>query len=452
MRSFDCELYMDLMPLVKDGAASSASREAVETHIRECESCKELFETLPNSLQPEESAVSVLKKIRRSLNLSGWVLILTASVIGALLTLSEGMGYNIILFPLAGIIAYWIAGKQSWRSSLHIGVFSLLFLLIRLLFMGDSLSSGEVISCAAFSLFYAVAYLIGIGVAALVHNTFTRPVQSDRKAHIRKILSGTLALIAAAAVFLLCDTFLGNPIACAAVRNHSRGYLAQQYPALELTVSDPRYDWYSGGYYDVAVTSPNSRDTHFYLHYDRLGRLTWDGYEDLVASGENTFARIYQEYSTGTQEVQRSLQDKLPVSVSFTLASDWPSIYDGYNYPFYPEQRIIISELIPDREYDIAELAAQYGNISLWGQTEEVSDAEICRLLRTLKEELEKAGITVSTVGVDIYDRDGNAMGIASFPYDAIGSEDFETKVHEARIAWDVFQAEFDAAVAANDS
>ena len=47
----------------------------------------------------------------------------------------------------------------------------------------------------------------------------------------------------------------------------------------------------------------------------------------------------------------------------------------------------MISELIPDKEYDIEELASQYGNISLWGQVHEVSDAEICRLLLQLKEE-----------------------------------------------------------------
>lgn len=452
MKSFDCELYMDLMPLVKDGAASDASREALENHIQECENCKELYETLSHDKQPEASTASTLKKIRRSLNLSGWVLILTASIIGALLTLSDGMGYNIILFPLAGIVAYCIAGKQSWRSALHIGVFSLLFLLVRLMLMGDGLFLSEFSACAAFSLFYAAAYLVGIGVAWLVHYVFTRPVQSGWKSRTKKILSGILALAAAAMVFLLCDTFLGNPIAYITARNHSRGYLLEQYPNMELTVSDPDYDWYSGGYYEVAVTSPDSRDTHFYLHYDRLGRLTWDGYEDQVTSGKNTFARLDWAYTSKMLSVQNPLQEVLNVSVSFTLSSDWPSIYDEYNYPFYPEDRIVISELIPDKEYDIEELASQYGNISLWGQVHEVSDAEICRLLLQLKEELEKQGIAAATVGVDIFDYDGNAMRIASFPFDAIGSEGFEEKVHQARTAWDEFQAEFDAAVAEKNS
>ena len=36
MQAFDCDLYMDLMPLVKDGAASEDSRAALEAHLKEC--------------------------------------------------------------------------------------------------------------------------------------------------------------------------------------------------------------------------------------------------------------------------------------------------------------------------------------------------------------------------------------------------------------------------------
>ena len=448
MKSFDCELYMDLMPLVKDGAASDASRSALEQHMAECETCKQLFDTLPQAEQTDDIASKTLKKIHRSLNMTGWILVLSASIIGALLTLSEGMGYNIILFPLAGIIAYCAAGKQVWRSSIHIGAFSLLFLLVRLALIGDGLFFSEFTSCAVFSLFYAVAYLIGIGVAWLVHYTFTRPVQSGWKNRMKKILSGLLALVTAVLVFLLCDTFLGNPIAYTAARNHSRDYLLQQYPDMELTVSDPYYDWYSGGHYEVAVTSPDSQDTHFYLHYDRLGRLTWDGYEDQVASGKNTFSRLDWEYTQLMMDPQNSLQDQLGVSVSFSLSSDWPSIYDDFDYPFHPENRIIISDLIPDGDYDIRDLAAQYGNISLWGQLSEVSEAEICRLLLELKETLDAQGIVVATVDVDVFDYDHNAIRIASFPYEAIGAEDFAAKIHEAHVSWDAFQTEYDAAIA----
>ena len=451
MKSFDCELYMDLMPLVKDGAASDASRTALEQHLTQCENCRALFGQLPHNTQPEENAAKILKKIHRSLNLTGWVVILAASIIGALLTLSDGMGYNLILFPLAGIIAYCTAGKQAWRSGAHIAVFSLLFLMVRLAFLGDGLLWSELGACALFSLFYAGAYLAGIGVAWLVHYTFTRPAGRGWKPRTKKLLSGALALLAAGGVFWLCDSFLGNPISYAAAQNHAQDYLLENYSDREWTVSNPKYDWYSGGFYEVSVSSPDSQDAHFVLHYDRLGRLTWDGYEDQVLGGQNTFSRIDWEYTQLMLPVQNELSEKLVVSVSSSLSSDWPSIYDGYDYPFYPENRIILSQLTPDGEYDTMELAAKYGNVNLWGPVSAASEEEVCQMLLTLKETLDARGITIATVDVDIYDADDNTMRIASFPYDAIGSEGFEEKVHEARTAWDAFQASYDAAIAAQN-
>lgn len=451
MKSFDCELYMDLMPLVKDGAASDSSRKALEQHMAQCENCRSLFGQLPQDELPEENASKTLKKIHRSLNVTGWVLILAASIIGALLTLSDGMGFNLILFPLAGIIAYCTVGQQVWRSGAHIAVFSLLFLLVRLAFLEDGLFFSEFASCALFALFYAAAYLVGVGAAWLVHYTFTRPVSSGWKARTKKILAGAMALLVAGSVFWACDAFLGNPISYTAAKNHSQSYVQEKYPELELTVGDPYFDWYSGGHYEIAVTCPDSQDIHFYLHYDRLGRLSWDGYEDQVLGGQNTFSRIDGEYTQLMLPVQEELSEKLSVSVSSTLSSDWPSIYDDYDYPFYPENRIILSQLTPDGEYNTQELAAKYGNINLWGQVSAVSEEEICRMLLTLKETLDAKGITIATVDVDIYDYDNNTIRIASFPYDEIGSEGFQEKVHEARIAWDAFQVRYDAAIAAQN-
>lgn len=44
MNKISCEICMDLIPLVRDGASSGDSREAVEGHIQHCPSCRELWE------------------------------------------------------------------------------------------------------------------------------------------------------------------------------------------------------------------------------------------------------------------------------------------------------------------------------------------------------------------------------------------------------------------------
>ncbi len=47
MNKLSCEICMDLIPLVRDGAASEESREAVEAHIAECPDCRAFYRQGP---------------------------------------------------------------------------------------------------------------------------------------------------------------------------------------------------------------------------------------------------------------------------------------------------------------------------------------------------------------------------------------------------------------------
>lgn len=46
-----CDVFYDLMPLVKDGVASEQSCELLKEHRKECENCRKLFEDSPKELQ-----------------------------------------------------------------------------------------------------------------------------------------------------------------------------------------------------------------------------------------------------------------------------------------------------------------------------------------------------------------------------------------------------------------
>ena len=60
-----CDICRDLLPLVRDGVASEASRRAVEDHVAHCEACRQLWgeEAPPPPLHREQ----VLGRIRRRL-------------------------------------------------------------------------------------------------------------------------------------------------------------------------------------------------------------------------------------------------------------------------------------------------------------------------------------------------------------------------------------------------
>ena len=449
MTSFDCELYQDLMPLVKDGAASEASRQAVEEHLARCESCRALYESLPAG-EAEAADGKALKRIQRRLTLTGWLVMLTASVVGAFLTMTEGMGYNLILFPAVGILAYCLLGKEAWKVSIPAAAFSFLWLVLRLILTDDGMTQEEFSSAFWFSLFYGIAFFVGVGLGWLVHYTFTRPGEGSRW---KRVGSGLLALGLCALVFWFCDSFLGNPISYAAVSIHAERYLEEEYPDLELIAGEPRFDWYSGGHYELKVDCIGSNDICFKLLYDRLGRLSWDGYDVYVASGSNTLNRLETNVQILVLDNQRYFAEKLGCNVSASLSSKWPSIYDGViDYPFWPENRIDPAELEIDIECDAWVLAEQYGEVEFSVEKEEATVEELEFLLRQLHEILTEDGIRIATVNAEVYDREGNRVKIAGFPYENIEKENLPDLIRQAAQAWEQFEKEYEAALAGRNS
>lgn len=449
MTSFDCELYQDLIPLVKDGAASEASRQAVEEHLARCESCRALYESFPAG-ETEAADGKALKRIQRRLTLTGWLVMLTASVVGAFLTMTEGMGYNLILFPAVGILAYCLLGKGAWKVSIPAAAFSFLWLVLRLILTDDGMTREEFSSAYRFSLFYGIAFFVGVGLGWLVHYTFTRPGEGSRW---KRVGSGLLALGLCALVFWFCDSFLGNPISYAAVSIHADRYLEEEYPDLELIAGEPRFDWYSGGHYELDVHSPVSGDTRFKLLYDRLGRLSWDGYDAYVASGTNTLERLDTSVQILLLDCRNRLEREFGTWVHFSLNCLWPSIYDGViDYPFWPEDRINPAELDIDGAYGAMALAEQYGEVEFSVEKEEATVEELESHLRRLHEILDEAGIRIATVNAEIYDREGNRVKIAGFPYENIEKENLPDLIHQAAQAWEQFEKEYEAALAGRNS
>ena len=60
MNKISCDICKDLLPLVKDGIASEDSVQAVKEHLKECETCRNLYENeitetkeIPSDLEQE---------------------------------------------------------------------------------------------------------------------------------------------------------------------------------------------------------------------------------------------------------------------------------------------------------------------------------------------------------------------------------------------------------------
>ena len=106
-----CDICRDLLPLVRDGVASEASRRAVEEHVAHCEACRELWdEEAPPPLLHREQ---VLGRIRR--RLYAWQGAMTAAglILGMVLANTGQAGYNILLLPVLGAAVQWLSPRRA---------------------------------------------------------------------------------------------------------------------------------------------------------------------------------------------------------------------------------------------------------------------------------------------------------------------------------------------------
>lgn len=256
---FDCDLYMDLMPLVKDGAASDTTRKALEAHLRECPDCRELYNTIPETEVPmDEGRVKrVMEKIRKRYQRSLLVLGVISALVGILLTMTRNMALTVAIFPLVGLGAYFL-----WRSrSLFIPllVFSGSWLL---LFLRD----GNGPEAVGWSFNYAYACLVGVLAGGVIGFIFDK---IELKSRLLRMAAVALVMIPVLYGMVVMDINIGgNPMFRESVEIRTQEYLEEAYPGVDYEITEIRsnipliYD------YTAVVTLEDGRVLE--LHFDGI--------------------------------------------------------------------------------------------------------------------------------------------------------------------------------------
>lgn len=132
-----CELIRDLLPLYHDGVCSDVSRQTVEAHLQECESCRKLLRELDTELQagkPEVDAAKPLEALGKAwkkntqkalLKGVGATVLVFAVLFGCLLALTQWKWMTITTNYMEVAEIYQLAdGRILYRLEVPSGVWS----------------------------------------------------------------------------------------------------------------------------------------------------------------------------------------------------------------------------------------------------------------------------------------------------------------------------------------
>lgn len=205
----------------------------------------------------------------------------------------------------------------------------------------------------------------------------------------------TAAFLAAVALIgglgAFANALVGNPVSRLLAKRTADAYLSEHYGDTGFILEEVTYSFKEGGYY-ADIRSPGSDDLYFTLSLDMAGHLLWDHYESMVASGQNTARRLSQDYRELTDSVFESPAFPYRSDIAFgdlSFGDREAGAYDqgGQVHTLSP------ADLEPDHLYDIRQLGAQAGALTVYIDDETVSVERAAEIMLGIKALLDESGI-----------------------------------------------------------
>ena len=210
------------------------------------------------------------------------------------------------------------------------------------------------------------------------------------KKRILKIAALVFALVLIVGVCVFANGLVGNPISKAVATNTAKKHLEENFADKDFEIERVFYS-FKDGYYHAFIYSPSSIDSDFTIFVDMWGKLRYDTYEDRVLSGGNTADRIGSDY--------RETVDKVLDSQAFPY-----NAHIGYgDFKFYPrehleehsvpEYALITEDLTLDAFYDVNELGAKHGLLTIYIEDNTVTVERLSKILLDIKTIFDNAGV-----------------------------------------------------------
>jgi len=210
------------------------------------------------------------------------------------------------------------------------------------------------------------------------------------KKRIFKILAFVFVLCLVVAVSVVVGAFTGNPISKVLAGKTAEKHLAENYSGTDYGIDGVVYS-FKHGYYHAYISSPSSPDSSFTLAISMRGKLIQDYYESRVTQRGNTADRIETDYRNAVDAVFGSPDFPYDAHIAFGDIEFIPLEYK--DDPSVPSYAVITDELILDAVYDVNELGAKAGKLTLYIYDNEVSVQRLADILLCVRGLFDDAGV-----------------------------------------------------------
>lgn len=210
------------------------------------------------------------------------------------------------------------------------------------------------------------------------------------KKRILKIAAFVFAIALIVGVGVFANALVGNPISKVVATNTAEKHIEENYADKDFEIERVTFS-FKDGYYHAFIYSPSSIDSDFTILVDMWGKLRYDTYEDRVLSGGNTADRISRDYRAAVDKVLDSQAFPYNEHIGYGDFDFYPRAHlEEYSVPEYA---LITEDLTLDAFYDVNELGAKHGKLTIYIDDDTVSYERLSEILLDVRRIFDESGV-----------------------------------------------------------
>ncbi len=211
------------------------------------------------------------------------------------------------------------------------------------------------------------------------------------KKKILKIAALVVALVLIVGVCIFANSLVGNPISKMLATNTAKQYIKENHPDMDYQLDGVTFN-FKFVCYNAYFTSPSSPDSSFALMLGMDGKIVHNYYEAHVTDRGNTARRLEEEYRAAVGKVLDNPAFPYNSHIDY---GELQFIQEEYkNEPDVPAYALITNDLELDGIYDINELGAKAGKLTIYIYDDTVTVERLADVILDIKGMFDDAGVS----------------------------------------------------------